>query len=422
VRARFEAADRAEWRSHWRIVLGVATGMGTGVALYLLVSSLFVTRITEEFGWSRGDMSLAAGVAYIAGALSLAVIGRLLDRHGYRRIVLVCVPGLALVYLGLASIEGSFLIYTLLMVVAGVFGTGTGAIAYTRPLIAAFDRQRGLALGVAASGISVTAMLVPPLLAVVIATYGWRAGFIAMAVITAGIGLPLTLWFLRGAKNERHVDTEALALSELPEATEAERRAPSIPLRAAMRGAQFWLLAIALVAINIPGSGIMGQLAPLLSDQGLSDAAIGIALSVYAMGLMAGRLLTGFALDRLPVARVAAFMTGVPALGALILLVPEPHLAIALLAVALLGLQQGSELDLLAYFISRNFGFGHYSAIFGAIAAAGALATASGLVLFGQVHDFTGSYTIALIVGAIAFLVGAAAFFATGRVARPLPA
>lgn len=418
---RFEAADRAEWQSGWRIVVGVGIGMGTGIALYLMVSSLFVTRITDEFGWSRGDLSLAAAVGYIAGALSLAVIGRLLDRHGYRRVVLVCVPGLALVYLGAASIEGSFTIYVLLMVVAGIFGTGTGALSYTRPLIAAFDRQRGLALGVAASGISVTAIAMPPLLAYVIGAHGWRAGFIAMAIITLGIGLPLALWFIGRVKNERRVDTETLTLSELPEASEAERRAPSIPLRQAMRGKQFWLLVVALVAINIPGSGIVGQLAPLLSDQGLSDTATGLALSVYALGLMAGRLITGFALDRVPVARVAAAMTGVPAIGALILLVPEPHVAVALVAVALIGLQQGSELDLLAYFISRNFGFGHYSSIFGAIATAGALSTASGIVLFGQVHDATGAYTIALMVGAFAFLVGAVAFYATSRVARPLP-
>lgn len=415
---RLEAADLAEWRANWRIVVGVAIGMGTGISLYLLVSSLFVTRITEEFGWSRGDLSLAAAAGYIMGALSLALVGRLLDRHGYRRVVLVSVPGLALVYLGAASVDGSYGIYVALMVIAGIFGTGTGAIAYTRPLIAVFDRQRGLALGVAASGISVTAILMPPLLSHVIATHGWRSGFIAMAVITLGIGLPLALWFIGRVKSERHVDTETLTLSELPEASEAERRAPSVSLREAMRGSQFWLLVVALVAINIPGSGIVGQLAPLLSDQGLSATATGLALSVYALGLMAGRLLTGFALDRIPVGRVAALMTGVPAIGALVLLVPEPHVAVALVAVALIGLQQGSELDLLAYFISRHFGFQHYSSIFGAIATAGALSTASGIVLFGQVHDATGSYTIALVVGVCAFLVGAVAFHAAGRQGR----
>ena len=135
------------------------------------------------------------------------------------------------------------------------------------------------------------------------------------------------------------------------------------------------------------------------------------------MPALAEDLLHGV-LDRMPVARVAAAMTGIPALGVLLLLLPEPSLAIAFVAVALIGLQQGSELDLLAYFISRNFGFSHYSSIFGAIATAGALSTATGLVLFGQVHDATGTYNIALVIGASAFLIGAAAFFATGRIAR----
>jgi sugar phosphate permease len=418
VDTRFDAADWAEWRQGWRVVLGVAVGLGTGISLYLLVSSLFVTRITEEFGWSRGDLSLAAAVGFIAGALSLAFVGRLLDRHGYRRVVLVCVPALALVYVGSASVAGSFWVYAALMIAGGIFGTGTGAIAYTRPLIAVFDRQRGLALGVAASGTSIAAFVVPSVLTLVIAGYGWRAGFIALALITVGLGLPLALWLIGHARRERHVDSEMLALAELPEANEAAQHAPSLSLREAMRGAQFWLLVLALVAINIPGSGLVGQLAPMLSDKGLSDTATGIALSIYALGLMTGRLLTGYALDRMPVARVAAAMTGIPALGVLLLLLPEPSLAIAFVAVALIGLQQGSELDLLAYFISRNFGFSHYSSIFGAIATAGALSTATGLVLFGQVHDATGTYNIALVIGASAFLIGAAAFFATGRIAR----
>jgi sugar phosphate permease len=415
VDTRFEAADWAEWRQGWRVVLGVAVGLGTGISLYLLVSSLFVTRITEEFGWSRGDLSLTAAAGFIAGALSLAVVGRLLDRHGYRRVVLVCVPALALVYLGSASVTGSLEVFATLMIIGGIFGTGTGAIAYTRPLIASFDRQRGLALGVAASGTSVAAFIVPTVLTLVIAEFGWRSGFIALAIITLGIGLPLALWLIGQTRRERHVDTQTLTLAELPEDITAQRQAPSVSLRDAMRGSRFWLLVVALVAINIPGSGLVGQLAPLLSDKGFSDTATGIGLSIYAVGLMAGRLLTGYALDRLPVARVAAVMTGVPALGVLILLVPEPSLALAYVAVALIGLQQGSELDLLAYFISRSFGYAHYSSIFGAIATAGALSTASGLVLFGQVHDMTGTYTIALIIGAFAFLVGATAFFATSR-------
>jgi len=103
-------------------------------------------------------------------------------------------------------------------------------------------------------------------------------------------------------------------------------------------------------------------------------------------------------------------------------LLPDPGFVVACIAVALIGIQQGSELDLIAFFVSRSFGFANYSSIFGAIATAGALSTASGLVLFGKVHDAFGTYDIALVIGATAFLIGAAAFYATGRVAHARPA
>ena len=76
----------------------------------------------------------------------------------------------------------------------------------------------------------------------------------------------------------------------------------------------------------------------------------------------------------------------------------------------MIGMQQGSEIDLVAYFVSRGFGTRHYGAIYGAVGMAGALSTGVALVFFGRVHDLTGSYNVALTVGAAAFCAGAAAF------------
>jgi nitrate/nitrite transporter NarK len=63
----------------------------------------------------------------------------------------------------------------------------------------------------------------------------------------------------------------------------------------------------------------------------------------------------------------------------------------------------------------------HYGAIYGVISMAGALSTAVALVLFGEVHDATGSYDIAMVIGAALFVLGAGAFAAMGR-RPPAPA
>ena len=275
-----------------------------------------------------------------------------------------------------------------------------------------------MALGASAAGVSLSAIALPPLLTLLIADYGWRAGLYALIAVTLCVGLPLSLWLIGRAKETMGEDVRE-ALLDAPDKTPELLAVPSIALRDALRGPRFWLLVLALVAVNIPGSGVVGQLAPMITDKGLSEAASGLALSIYVVGLLTGRLVTGFALDRFPAANVAAFMTAVPALGAALLLVPHSSFPVAALAVALIGLQQGSEVDLLAYFVSRGFGFKNYSAIFGAIATAGALSTAVGLVLFGKVHERTGSYDAALIIGAALFLVGAAAFFSTRWTKQP---
>jgi MFS family permease len=402
--------DAAEWRAGWRVVLGAGVGLGTGVSLYLLLGSLFVTRITTEFGWSRGDLSLAGAASFLVAAAALAVIGRILDRVGFRPVVLVCVPVLSLIYLGLTQMNGSFALYVALLLAGGVVGGGTAGIVYTRPVIAAFDRQRGLALGLAASGTSLGSLALAPALAFVIGEYGWRAGAYGLIAVTLCIGLPLALALLGRARDPSGAVREEMRagrqLAVGPQTTLAEAR----------RGARFWLILLALVAVNVPGSGVIGQLGPLITDKGLSEVASGAVMSFYAGGLLVGRVATGLALDRMSAVAVAAVMTSVPAAGMALLIGTEPSFAIAAFAVALIGLQQGSEIDLLAFFVSRGFGFAHYGAIYGAIAMAGAASSAVGIALFGKVHDWTGNYDAALVIGAACFAAGAASFAGLSRV------
>ena len=111
-------------------------------------------------------------------------VGKIIDRFGFRPVALVCAPGMALLYIMIALQPGSFAFYLALMVWGGVVGGGTGAIAYTRPVIGAFVRQRGLALGVATCGVSVTSIVLAPMLSEVIAAHGWRAGLFVMAAVT----------------------------------------------------------------------------------------------------------------------------------------------------------------------------------------------------------------------------------------------
>jgi hypothetical protein len=109
----------------------------------------------------------------------------------------------------------------------------------------------------------------------------------------------------------------------------------------------------------------------------------------------------------------------IPAIGIVLLRGPSPSFWLAATAVAMIGLQQGSEVDLIGYIVSRSFGIAHYGAIYGTLGIGGAIATAISFVFFGKVHDLTGSYDLALSVGAVAFCLGAIGFAASGRALEP---
>jgi cyanate permease len=244
--------------------------------------------------------------------------------------------------------------------------------------------------------------------------YGWRAGLYAMSIITGLVGLPIALTLLGYGSQRaslRTGDAPIRAVRTRTVGAEVRRRdARGVTVGTAVRSSRFWLLALTLTAVNIPGAGVVAQLAPLLGDKGFSEASAANVMSIYAVGVLTGRLLAGFSLDRLPTPLVAAVMTLIPAVGISLLLIPSPSFAVAAAAVAMIGLQQGSEVDLIGFIVSRAFGVAHYGGIYGTLGIGGAISTAASFVFFGKVHDLTGSYDRALAVGAIAFCVGAVGF------------
>jgi nitrate/nitrite transporter NarK len=392
-----------EWRRGWTVVLGVAIAAGTGGGLFFYISSLFIEGLTQEFGWSRGEIAGVFGIAGL-GALLSPVIGWLADRYGFRRVAFFCSLGLISLFTAFAFYRGPLIGFLALSACYGFVAVGTAALIYTRPINGWFDKSRGLALGVSTLGVSIFAIVTPPLMHAVMAEHGWRAGYLVLAVLAGGLGLPAMLLLVRNPPRE-------VAGSDAPPAP-LEGMTPT----AAIRTAPFWLMALALAAINGAGTGLLSQLAPLLQDKGLSSASAAQALSMYAAGLIVGRLGCGALIDRLPAARVAAAFTLLPALGCAVLFgggfgaLP----ALAFGAALLIGVQQGAETDVLAWFVARLFGLRCYGAIFGAVLSVGYTGTIVGIVMFGVTHDLTGAYDLALIGAAAAFLLGATAFLFIG--------
>lgn len=401
----------SEWRHGWPLVATVAAVLASGGTLWAFVSSLFIDGITAEFGWTRGELAAISAFAAL-GALSAPFLGWAADRFGSRIVGTLGTTALAIMYLGL-TLAKTKLEFQLLAIGVGAFITASGSLVMARPIIQWFDRSRGLALGVATMGSSLAGIGVPLVVQDLIADYGWRAGYYFLAGAALVICVPLIALFVRERPGPaRHID-----LADLEGiAPETDPPAPRIHWRQVVVRPVFWFLAIGLLCVNMAGSGLLSQLAVLLKDKGISPEWAAAGISIYAGAIIVGRLGCGWLLDRLPPALVACAFTLVPAMGCAALIPSSVPFVIAAVAVACSGLQQGSETDVLAFFVSRIFGARNFSMVFGMIVTIGIAGTVGGGLMFGLTFDHTGSYDVALLVSVALFLTGAGCFLSVGRV------
>ncbi len=386
----------SEWRRGWRTVLGCAVGSGVGAVLLFFTFSLFILPIAKEFDATRGEIATVQSLI-IAGALGAPLIGRATDILGFRRVFLCSTVAVVALECAVAFLVNDVRGLAVCIFLIGLIGVGTTGLTVTRPINAWFDEHRGLALGLSACGIAIATIIVPPPLEALAAAYGWRAGLAALAALGAIVGLPAVYFLVRN------------------EPPEAQRQPDRLGTRQTgdwsfLREGTFWLMACSLIAMGAAGSGFIGQMSPMIQDEGLSAQMAAFALSMFAIGQVSGRLIGGWFLDRFDPRRIAILLNLLPASGFLLLWGFDNLGATALAAAFLIGFQQGSEHDIFAYFTARRFGISNYGTVYGALIGLGWIGNATGLIGVGRLHDVFGNYMFAQLLGASALAFGALLF------------
>ena len=74
-----------EFARGWRTLIAASIGNGTGLSgLAFYTFGVFVLPLTTAFGWSRGEVSIAASFLIVGTAITAPVIGTIIDRFGAR--------------------------------------------------------------------------------------------------------------------------------------------------------------------------------------------------------------------------------------------------------------------------------------------------------------------------------------------------
>ena len=352
---------------------------------------LFIEPLEQEFGWTRGDMSLALTLFTLCLAITLPFIGRLVDRYGSRRILApsMLFLGLALCALGwrLDSLAVLLTVYVLI----GVLGAGANSPPYMRTVSAWFDRRRGLAIGVAMAGAGLGYAYVPPMVRYINDTYGWRFSFLALGAIIILVATPLVSLFLK--------DPPRPAIEPASDAGAKAEQFSGDSWRQAVSRGVFWLLILVFALLSFSLYGMLAHFKPMLTGMGVASAEAGWITGMVGIAVMVSRVVIGFLIDRIFAPRVALAVFLLSAAGMYVLSTGDaPGFAIP--AALLLGLSMGAEIDLLAYLAGRYFGLRSFAVIYGLLFSAFLAGTALGPWAYGAAYDANGSYSLILLLGA----------------------
>lgn len=386
-----EPSKFAEFRRGWLILLAATLGCSAGVNVLPFYSlGSFILPLQNELGWSRSDIASSFLYTTIALTIISPGLGWLIDRIGVRLVALFSIPLLAVVLFMLSRYEGAVSGFHTLYALAAIVGGGATPINYTRAVNQAFDKWRGLALGISLSGVGIIAIVLPPLLAEVIQNHGWRAGYLVLAVLTL---LPWPFIFIGIRPNSK---TTAYSYRNDTKVEEDFGIG-------ALYSRTFWTIGLSFAAIGIAVSALVVHLNPLLRDAGMDAISAAKIVSIIGFGVLAGRVLVGYVIDRLFAPFVAAALFIATAIGCALLF--GGGVALAPAAAVLVGLSLGAEVDLIAYMTARYFGMRRYGFLYAIIFSLFALGAAIGPSAAGALFDASKSYDTALL-GVIGLLMG----------------
>lgn len=317
----------------WRVVLGAFLLLMSGFgAIYSY--AVFAEEIAVEFGASRVSLSFVYALSGSACFFVSAVSGPVADRLGPR---IPAAIGVLLVTLGLAVAAAAS---SLAEVYAGyglLIGLGTG-FAYVPAMAAVqgwFTTHRGLASGVAVSGIGVGTALVPPAAEAILATADWRAGFVLLGGFVAVAGLAGALLLEPGERRA---------------AVPAGAPAPPEPDSRGFPGLWFGVLMVSVPA-TLPHAMLVGAARDMAMPW---REAVGL-LGLIGIGTIAGRFVVAAVSDA--IGRRASFLACCAGMALSMLVWAVADRAGVLRGFALaFGALQGGFVALLPAFVVDAFG------------------------------------------------------------------
>ncbi len=268
-----------------------------GVAIYGL--GALYEPMRRDLGWSMAALTAGASVRSFEHGFMAPITGYLMDRFGPRRMAL---SGIALLTAGLfmlSQVHSLWFYYTAAATIA--LGSSLCAIVpFTVAIMSWFDEHRGRAMGLLNTGNGL-AYITVSIIALLVASFGWRQAVILCAVVVFVVALPLAMT-LRASPEPfgYYPDGKAPGPNEdgtQPGLTVGERT--GLTVKEAARTPTFYLLSLSHAVNSVGTSTWIVLQVPHLLNVGYSVAATGSIVGAYGIVQVVLRVVSGWMGDKI---------------------------------------------------------------------------------------------------------------------------
>jgi MFS family permease len=393
--------------SAW-IVLGALTVCMMAASGLRAMFSVYIKPMETEFGWTRGALSGVAAISLLLLGAVGPLAGRLADRWGPRRVIIVSLAVLGLGAVGSSVVASLWQLYGAVGVLMAV-GSGGLALATGSTVVARwFETRRGLVMGIAAGSMSAGQLVVIPLAAALTVWFGWRTSYLWLGLAVVAVALPLCAWLIRndpedvglrpyGATGPTRTVAEAAAL----------QRAGRVSLSEAGRFPQFWLLMSTFFVCGwTTGGVVLTHFIPHALDHSFTEFQASTALGVMGAMNIVGTIASGWLCDRFGRRSPLATYYLLRGLSLLYLLYVDDMPSLLLWA-AVFGLNFISTVPPTTTLTANIFGRYSVGELTGWIFFAHQVGAAMGAATAGWLFEWTGSYASTFAFAAFLAIVAA---------------
>jgi MFS family permease len=378
---------------------------------------VFFPSLIEEFGWNRQNLSGAFSLYAFMYSILGVILGRWTDRFGPRIVLIfgsVCLgSGIGLI----SQVKAPWHLYAVYGLLAS-WGMSAAYITANPTIVKWFVEKRGLALGLAQSGLGIGIILIPPLTGAMVTALGWRqaciilGGSVFVVLFTMAfllVGHPEKMGLL---PDGRKGNPSGNPLRSSPSDMTHEEIYQEIGWSAAeaIHTKSFWVLTALFFCTWLFVFLPLVHLVIFAMDIGLSKEAALLALSILGGSSTLGRLGMGFISDRIGRKKALIINIGLQVFSWLWVMATSLSWMLIIFAAAF-GFSYGGVSAVFPAIVGDYFGRLKAASIIGAIFTIAGTAAAIGPLVGGYIYDVTQSYQVAFLLGALTNLLSLVLIF-----------